>query len=212
MSRFRPTSRLVSVLATATLTATAVLSAAPAQADPGTKSLAQVLGSDGNKLDHNWEDFDIVEKAVYRVLAADGASPVAVLADGDTALTAFVPTDRAFRRLVKGVSGDRPASERATWRAVRGFGPETLEAVLLYHVVPGSTITYRQARHADGATLSTALENGTVKVNVVNSRVRLQDADTDGLNPRVLLAARNVNKGNKQIAHGINRVLRPIDL
>jgi uncharacterized surface protein with fasciclin (FAS1) repeats len=212
MSRIRPTTRLLSVLTAGALAVGLAATAAPAQAAPGTTSLAEVLAADGNRLDRNWDDFDIVEKAVYRVLAADGESPVALLADGNTALTAFVPTDRAFRRLVTGVSGDRPASERATWRAVRAFGPETLEAVLLYHVVPGATITYKQALGADGATLTTALEGGTIDVNVVGKRVRLRDADTDALNPKVIFAARNVNKGNLQIAHGINRVLRPIDL
>ena len=40
--------------------------------------------------------------------------------------------------------------------------------------------------------------------------VRLVDADPDDRNP--LVVQPNINKGNKQIAHGINRVLRPLDL
>ena len=40
----------------------------------------------------------------------------------------------------------------------------------------------------------------------------LRDADTNDRNARVLRALRNVNQGNRQIAHGINRVLRPMDL
>ncbi|WP_310526492.1 hypothetical protein [Nocardioides sp.] len=40
----------------------------------------------------------------------------------------------------------------------------------------------------------------------------LIDAAKNDRNPRVRVAAKNINKGNKQIAHGINRVLRPIDL
>ena len=49
----------------------------------------------------------------------------------------------------------------------------------------------------------------TVKVR---SRVfvKLVDADTDDADPYVIKA--NINKGNKQIAHGIDRVLRPINL
>lgn len=40
--------------------------------------------------------------------------------------------------------------------------------------------------------------------------VQLRDADTDDRNPYVVQAS--LNKGNRQIAHGIDRVLRPLDL
>ena len=40
--------------------------------------------------------------------------------------------------------------------------------------------------------------------------ISLRDADTNSRDPRVTVA--DINAGNKQIAHGINRVLRPIDL
>jgi hypothetical protein len=206
--------RLTALAAVAATTlAGGVLAVAPAHAAPrGTTSLAEVLAADGNRLDRNWDDFDIVEKAVYAVLEAKPDSPVAVLADGDTALTAFVPTDRAFRRLVHDLTGDRKAREGGVLRAVASVADtDTLEAVLLYHVVPGATVTYHQARRADGARLTTAL-GSRIRVNVVHGDVRLKDRDRDDLNPQVIRAARNVNKGNKQIAHGINRVLRPIDL
>ena len=213
MSTIRPTSRIVASVAAGALASAAVIGAAPAQAAPtGTTSLAEVLAADGNKLDGNWSDFDIVEKAVYAVLEAKPGSPVAVLADGDTALTAFVPTDRAFRKLVTDLTGDRKATERGVLRAVTKIADvDTLETVLLYHVVPGATIRYAQAKAADGATLDTA-QGGTLKVNVSGDHVRLKDADTDDANGTVIPAAKNINKGNKQIAHGINRVLRPINL
>lgn len=213
MSSIRTTSRTVAALAAGALAATAFVGAAPAQAAPsGTTSLAEVLAADGNKLDGNWGDFDIVEKAVYAVLEAKPSSPVAVLADGNTALTAFVPTDRAFRNLVTDLTGDRKATERGVLRAVTKIADvDTLEAVLLYHVVPGATIRYAQAKAADGATLDTA-QGGTLRVKVAGDHVRLRDADKDDANATVIRAARNINKGNVQIAHGINRVLRPIDL
>jgi hypothetical protein len=40
--------------------------------------------------------------------------------------------------------------------------------------------------------------------------ISLKDADKNSRDPRVNVV--NINAGNKQIAHGINRVLRPIDL
>jgi uncharacterized surface protein with fasciclin (FAS1) repeats len=206
------TGRLAAVATTVALAATTALAAAPAQAAPGTTSLAEVLAADGNHLDRNWGDFDIVEKAVHAVLAAEPGSPVAVLADGNTRLTAFVPTDRAFRKLVTDLTGDRKATEKGVLRAVTKLvDVDTLETVLLYHVVPGATIRYAQAKAADGAALGTA-QGGVLTVRVVGDRVRLRDADRNDRNARVIAAAKNLNKGNKQIAHGIDRVLRPDDL
>lgn len=189
---------------------------APAQAKgggpKGERSLVAVLGADGNRLDKRWNDFDIAEKAVRAVLAEKKDSNVGLLADGSVALTAFLPTDRAFRKLVHEVTGERPRNERKTLKGVvKAFDIDTIETVLLYHVVPGATITYRKALQADGAALDTAA-GAAIEVDVRGKRVSLVDADTDDPNARVRLGQRNINKGNKQIAHGINRVLRPVDL
>ena len=191
------------------------LGAAPAQATSslGERSLAAVLLSDGNQFDRNWNDYDVVTEAVLAVLAAKPQSPVGVLTDGKTAVTAFVPRDRAFQRLVKELTGKTPKSEQAAFDAVAGLGIDTVEAVLLYHVVPGATITRAQAIKADGAELTTAL-GATITVDVFKDdgvrRIRLVDADTNDRNPRVV--TNDINKGNRQIAHAIDRVLRPIDL
>ena len=92
------------------------------------------------------------------------------------------------------------------------FGIDTIEQVLLYHVVPGITIDAANALTADGASLPTA-QGGAFEVNVVSSTppvVRLIDKDTNDRNPQVIVF--DVNAGNPQIAHGLNRVLRPIDI
>jgi uncharacterized surface protein with fasciclin (FAS1) repeats len=214
--RLRST-RLAAVgIATATAAATALAATAgPAAADDelGETSLVEVLDADGNKFDKNWNDFDIVHRAATTVLGAKPDSDVAVLADGSTPLTAFIPNDRAFRRLVFQLTGDRPGKEAETFKAVAGLGVDTVEQVLLYHVVPGATITYAQAKKADGAALVTATEDDLeIEVAVRGSRVWLVDLDDDDRNPRVLMRLRDINEGNKQIAHGISRVLRPSDL
>ncbi|MFZ0160423.1 MAG: fasciclin domain-containing protein [Kineosporiaceae bacterium] len=180
----------------------------PAHA-PGTASLASVLLSDGNQFDHNWKDYDIVTEAVVAVLKAKPNSPVKVLTDGNVALTTFAPTDAAFQRLVKDISGKWVAKEKDVFGAVAGLGIDTVETVLLYHVVPGATITAKDAAKANGARLTTA-QGGKITVMVGRSGIRLGDADRNSPDPRVV--AVDINKGNKQIAHGINRVLRPIDL
>lgn len=193
----------------------AALPASSASAATGHRSLATVLAADGSGFDHNWNDFDILDNAVTAVLAAKPNSPVKVLADGNTRLTAFLPTDRAFRRLVTDLTGKRPHTERGTFKKLAATaGIDTIETVLLYHVVPGATITYGQARKADGASLKTAA-GLTVGVNVRrhgHGRVALVDKDRNDANPVILRAGKNVNKGNLQIGHAINRVLRPINL
>jgi uncharacterized surface protein with fasciclin (FAS1) repeats len=179
----------------------------------GNRSLASVLAADGNSFDHNWSDFDIVHRAVSTVLAAKPDSDVAVLAQGRQRVTAFLPTDRAFRVLVEDLTGNHKRTERAVFATVaRSFDVNTIEAVLLYHVVPGATVDYAQARRSDGARLPTALDGAPVTVRVVDGKVKLRDLDRNDANARVIKAARNINKGNKQIAHGISRVLRPVDL
>ncbi len=179
----------------------------------GEGSLAAVLLADGDQFDDNGHDYDIVTEAALAVLGAKPGSPVGILTDGSQPLTAFLPNDRAFRKLARAIPGQDPRTEAEVFASVAGLGIDTVETVLLYHVVPGATLTYRQALGADGAELTSA-QGGDI---TVRSRgwwwhgvVGLADADPDSRNPRVNDA--NINKGNKQIAHGIDRVLRPLDL
>jgi uncharacterized surface protein with fasciclin (FAS1) repeats len=214
MNLRRLTSAFTAIAMTGAVFATV---AAPAEAGDkhklGNRSLATVLAADGSGFDKNPHDFDILENAVLAVLAAKPDSPVGLLADGKVRLTAFAPTDAAFRHLTADLTGKRIKSERKVFKTLAGAaGIDTIEAVLLYHVVPGATITYKQALKANGAKLPTALDGATIKVKVRGKRVILVDKDKDARNPRVIMRLRNINKGNKQIAHGIDRVLRPIDL
>ena len=195
------------------------LAVVPAEATTsvkGQRSLAAVLTSDGNQFDKNWYDYDIVTEAVLAVLAAKPSSAVAVLADGSVPLTAFLPNDRAFQVLVHDLTHKWVKSEKKVFTTLAGtVGIDTIESVLLYHVVPGATITAKQAVKSDGAKLATALPGATIKVDV-RSRwlplIVLKDADPNDANPWVNPWALDINKGNRQIAHGITLVLRPADL
>jgi len=190
-----------------------VASAAPAHAanPSGTRSLAAVLTSRGYAFDHSWHDYDILTHAVLAVLAAKPHSPVTVLTDGARPLTAFLPDDRAFRRLAQDLTGRELCSEQAVFDAlVKKAGVNTIESVLLYHVVPGATVDAATARRSDRARLTTALGGATVTVDVDGRRISLVDKDPNSANPAV--TAPDINKGNRQIAHGISRVLRPLDL
>ena len=188
------------------------LIAAPAsQADEGNTSLATVLQAGQAKFDQDFRDYDILTKAVEAVLAANPDSAVSVLADGDTALTAFIPNDRAFMNLASALTGKKVKTERKAFNTVAGLGIPAVEQVLLYHVVPGATILSQDALQANGATLNTALEGETIRVRVNASKpsITLVDGAKKLPNPRVILSQVDINEGNKQVAHGINAVLLP---
>ena len=213
--------RVPALLATSALALGAVSATAPtasanaAQAAPGETSLAGALSADGNKFDRNGKDFDIVTEATLAVVGAKPGSPVAVLADGTKRLTVFAPTDQAFRLLVKDLTGETIKSEKKIFESLVALvGVDTIETVLLYHVIPGKTLSSGKVLKADGAKLTTA-QGGKVKVSVKTKpslSITLKDKDKNDRDPRAVLRALDVNEGNKQIAHGINRVLRPIDL
>jgi hypothetical protein len=78
----------IALLAAGVLTLIGTAPAAAHGSSSGSRSLAAVLAKDGGGFDRNWNDFDIVDNAVRAVLAAKPSSPVAVLADGTTRLTA----------------------------------------------------------------------------------------------------------------------------
>lgn len=201
-------------LATGATAASASTTGRSCPAD-GAESLASVLLADGNQFDRNSRDFDIVTEAALAVLTAKPDSPVGVLTDGSVALTAFLPTDKAFKTLVLSLTGTTPKSERAAFEAVAGLGIDTVETVLLYHVVPGATITGKQAARSNGAELTTA-QGGTLEVKVTSHRawrtISLVDADPDARNARVIRTDINRDKDNVQIAHAVDRVLRPVNL
>jgi hypothetical protein len=209
----RTTTALALALTTALVAPTAA--SAAGSGTTVTTSLASVLTSDGNQFDRDWYDYDIVTEAVLAVIAADtdANSPVRLLTDGSTPLTAFIPNDRAFQVLVKDLTGQWVRSEQDVFAAVAGLGIDTVEDVLLYHVVPGATITARDALRSNGAQLTTAL-GPAIEVKVARwlPIIVLRDQDRNDVDPVVNPFALDINRGNAQIAHGITFVLRPTDL
>lgn len=195
------------------------LAVAPAQAAPalGETSLAAVLTADGNgTFDNNWYDYDIVTQAVLGVLAAKPNSNVKLLTDGSVALTTFIPNDRAFRLLAHDISHKWYKTEKGVFdKLVKKLGIDAIEKVLLYHVVPGGPILAKDALKANRVKLATALPGASITVHVVGRNVPviiLRDRDHNDYNPRVNPWATDINEPNLQVAHGITRVLRPINL
>ncbi len=205
--------KIVAAIAASGLAVGTVALSAPAQADDRKAvSLAEVLDVGNAELDHTHGDFDILTKAAEAVLAAKPDSPVALLADGDTMLTVFAPTDKAFMNLASALAGEKITEESDAFDAVAGLGVDTVETVLLYHVIPGAKIAAKDALKADGVVLPTALEGKNTKVKVSDKpSIALRDYAPAFKNAKVILEMTDINKkkGNKQIAHGINAVMLP---
>ena len=171
---------------------------------------AQKQQSDSKKdpkkrVETNPNDFDIVTQALllFPDLTAAASDPKANL-------TVFLPTDFAFRQLVRDLTGKTVYKESEIFKAVAGLGVDTVKAVLMYHIIGGARIDYATALKADGASLTT-LGGGTITVDVqgkVFKRVVLVDKDPDLRDPKVIIA--NIRAANG-IAHVIDRVLLPIN-
>jgi uncharacterized surface protein with fasciclin (FAS1) repeats len=199
--------KVVAGVAASALALTSLI-ATPAQA-AGTTSLATVLDVSNASFDRDWSDFDILTAAVNAVLEAKPTSSVAVLADGTKELTAFVPTDRAFRKLVKDITGNTLKREANVFAAVAGLGIDVVEQVLLYHVVLGAPITRAAALAVPAGTTLTTAQGETITVRVATALI-LRDKATRNTNPKVILNRTDINAGNNQVAHAIDRVLLPI--
>lgn len=181
-----------------------------AQAAEGETSLATVLKVGQSKFDRDFADFDILTRAAETVLAAKPDSSVSLLADGSVDLTVFAPTDKAFMNLASALTGKKVKTEAAAFKAVAGLGVDTVEQVLLYHVVPGAPILSQDALKANGAKLQSAVDGKTIGVRVTSKpAIILRDYAPALANPSVILSKVDINEGNKQVAHGINGVLLP---
>lgn len=192
--------------------APAVVMAPSAQAKP--VSLGSILIADAKKdgspsFDKNKRDFDILYGAVLAVLAEKPDSPVGLLLRPRQRLTAFIPNDGGFERTAKELGITAKNERRLLRQLARALGVDGVEDVLLYHVVPGKKLTSPKVAASDGAALSMA-NGGTVTVNIreKNGNIKLR-ATGPATNPRVIAVDVNRKKGNKQVAHVINKVLIP---
>jgi uncharacterized surface protein with fasciclin (FAS1) repeats len=169
--------------------------------------LADKAKDDANGFDTSWRDYDIVTQAVL-------AFPdlVAAASDPNASLTVLAPTDRAFQRLVKDLTGKKPKTEKEAFDAVVSLGLPTVKAVLTYHIV-GQKLDPKAVLSSDNVAVPT-LNGGTFTVDVISKRfafVQFVDGDPNARN--AFLSAINVGGvlSNGYI-HGVDRVLRPIDL
>jgi hypothetical protein len=144
---------------------------------------------------------------------------VSALLDGNAALTAFIPNDRAFQLLVGDITGDYFGfynfNEQKVFETVASLGIDTVESVLLYHVVLGDPIDSDTAANVRSGTALTTALGPVIKVRPIVpffKWVSLHDQDPSDLDPFLVPSKLDINNGNPQIAHGIGLVLRPLNL
>lgn len=180
---------------------------------PSTNTLAQTLLSDTGDnaagFDNEWYDFDIVTQAVllFPDLVEAASNP-------EAELTAFLPNDRAFQVLVADLTGNWVWDEQGVFDAVASLGTDTVKTVLTYHLV-GAKISAADALASNGAQLTT-LQGGTFTVRVENpalSLIRLEDNDPSDGDGGIIFSKFNIGGSLANgYAHGISKVLRPVDL
>ncbi|MFZ4811681.1 MAG: fasciclin domain-containing protein [Ilumatobacteraceae bacterium] len=201
-------------IALATLAGTvAVAGPVSAASGPSTQTIADILLADSAKdnaegFDRNWHDYDIVTQAV--LLFPD---LVAAASDPKANLTVLAPNDAAFRTLVQDLTKKRPRTEADTFAAIAGLGTDTVKTVLQYHIV-GSRLSPSAVLSSNNAVI-TPLAGGTWTVKVRNPKVAfVQFVDNDPTDRSPFLNRINVGGGElaNGFIHGIEKVLRPIDL
>lgn len=184
-------------------------SATGPRASLDTRSLAAALAADGHGFDTNPHDFDIFEKFMRKVRAARPHSDVAMLWRGRQHVTAFLPTDGAWRRAARKITGHRFDSERRVFRTFRSLGGVRIqEEFVLFHVVPGTTLTRRELRAAAPTRLRTA-QGGFLRIRARDRDLLVVDRLEISPNARMIPALRNFNKGNRQIAQPIDWLQHP---
>jgi len=199
----------IAAVATASALLFSPMSVAKAEDEPlNSMPLTEVLDLRYASFDNDFSDFDVFTDLWMRVWGELPESPIQAISQGNTALTAFVPTDRAFQRVVKFLTGKTFKSEARIANAVMSLGAKTVEKVILYHVVVGDPILSPAALQANGANLNAA-SGETIGVRVSGNNIRLVDKSKKHTNALVLLRAVDINKGNKQVAHAISQVMLP---
>ncbi len=204
-------------IAVAASTIASIASIAPVSAaDSTTLTIADVLladdkgkdANDPNLFDKNWRDYDIVTEAV--LLFPD---LVTAASNAGASLTVLAPNDQAFRTLATQLTKKHYRTEAEVFAAVASLGTDTVKAVLTYHIV-GAKLDPTTVLNSDNAQINT-LGGGTFAVDVISKRaafVQFVDGDPNARNAYL----NKINVGGGELAngyiHGVDRVLRPIDL
>lgn len=191
------------VLTAAALATAATLAVAPTvSADDHELNLYETLETFGPGFDTDQNDFDIVREAI-EATGLDGAAAT-------LELTAFLPTDKAFRILVEDLYGLSIKDEQTLFDTiVEVLGVETVRDVLLYHLTAGPVFSTDVLALGDGATFPTLL-GPELEIDMKGKgQIRLIDEAGSLRDP--ILRAFDIEASNG-VAHVMDRVLVPLDV
>ncbi len=137
---------------------------------------------------------DIVDTAVAdgrftTLVAAVQAAGLVETLKGEGPFTVFAPTDEAFAKLPEGTVEDLLKPENL----------ETLQNILLYHVVPGKVMA-EDVVMLDGQMVDTALEGEQIMISIKDGKVFLNDS------AEVIITDIETSNG---VIHVIDTVLLP---
>lgn len=174
----------------------------------GSVSLDRAISSSGAAPYPSAGKLEIFKALKSRVLKAKPSSALSVLNEGTMPRTVFIPTDRAFVRLVQRITGEPKLSEGLALSYLSGLPLKRLESLLLRHKVT-QTLGYGEAVLAKRVLASTS---SGVEVKIYQGPkgvLRLSNSEEASKvqRPALLPALSNINLGNLQLAHMINRVM-----
>ncbi len=167
-----------------------------------TPTIALVLAPYVGGFDNNNNNFNIATHVLLQFpdLALATAKP------GNT--TVFLPTDYAFRALVKSLTGRVVVPEAKVFQAIHKLGLTRLGAILRTHVVKGIRLTYAQLLRSHGKVLTTWHGSKiTVEVRQAPRRAVVLHDGAPAL-PDAKIINANVMASNG-IIHIIDRVMLP---
>ena len=163
-------------------------------------------------------NFNIIGQVVLALADAGVLNAADLDSLSSAELTAFLPTDKAFRRLAADISGTKwwKVKESQVIPILTGaLDLATIGAVVEYHIYPGGKVDYRTALKLDAnkrdgtEVFITMYSGGDLGIDRRGHKLQLDDAGSAGLgsnNPYVV--RRNIKAGNA-LVHGISEVLLP---
>ena len=182
----------------------------PAAAASNVSAYTYLKTHDG-KLDSNWNNFSIATALLRDLSGTSFKAHTGDLFSPRQKLTFFVPTDRALQVLLKQVTGNTYATEANVLNKLEQLLPQDVDALLGSGVVPGRTLSASAVLASSGKNLVTEWGDRSLHVAVYGSGSRaivsLWDQDHRLRNARVILARTNLNPGNPQILHGVDRAV-----
>lgn len=161
-------------------------------------------GDDAQGFDRSWGDYDIATQLV--LLFPD---IVKAAADPSLALTVFVPTDAAFRQIVADVGGKKLSKESEVFAAVKSVGLSKVKDAMMYHVL-GTKMSGSALKDSAGRKLTTLARLSIRVIKGSDGRLRVEDRDPEATD--AVITKPDLKVASNGIIHGIDRVLRPIEL